>query len=99
MSRSNSSSFPPTIDTNSYVYDRVQRIEVFHEIPEHFTEVGSMDGWRMMARREAYDQLFDQVAADQLFTVECRPVEKEETSPDGKRHFYVGCELRYTRNK
>ena len=99
VAHSESSSFPPTIGTNSYVYDRVQRIEVFHEIPEQFTEVSNMDGWRRMVRAEAYSQLFDQISADQLFTVECRPLEKEESTPDGKRRLFVGCELRFTRNK
>ena len=98
VATTDSSAFPPTIGTNSYVYDRVQRIEVFHEIPEQFTELGNMDGWRVMARADAYKQLFDQVPADQLFTVECRPIEKEENR-DGKRRFFVGCELRFTRNK
>ena len=99
MSRSESTPSPPTISTNSYVFDRVERIEVFVDVPTQLTEVGSLDGWRSMARQEAYEKLFAQVSADELFTVECRPIEKNETSPDGKHHFSVGCELRFTRNK
>jgi len=90
---------PPVIGSADYVYDRVHRIEVFEEIPQQFVDVGSMDGWRQMVRAEAFKQLLDQIPCDQIVTIECRPLEKEETTPDDKRHFYVGCELRYTRSK
>lgn len=100
MHRSNQSpSQPPAIDSAAYVYDRVHRIEVFEEIPQQFADISNMDGWRQMVRAQAFQKLLDQVPCDQIVTIECRPLEKEETTPDDKRHFYVGCELRFTKTK
>ena len=89
----------PTIETAAYTFDRVHRIEVVQEVPDHLAELGCLDGWRAMARAEAFERLMQQVDVNASFTVECHFREGEEIAPDDRPRRVVICELRYAFNR
>jgi hypothetical protein len=88
----------PVIETAAYNFDRVQRIEVALEVPGHLAALGNLDGWRAMARAEAFERLMQEIDVNAAFTVECH-LREEKQFTDGRHISVVICELRYAFNR
>lgn len=86
----------PAIKSADYIYDHVQRIEVFLEVPPHSATTDSAGFYRIQARTEAFRELLNSVDVDRVLTVEYIARNKQEETADGVLRELVGCELRYT---
>jgi hypothetical protein len=86
----------PSLPTVTAQSATPKTIRVRETIPEHFTGVGSLDSWRMMARQEAFNLLFQQVKPTDVFRAQCFLSEAWERSETGiRKDLVIICDLDY----
>jgi hypothetical protein len=74
----------------------VQCIQIKEPVPAQFSELGSLDSWRLMARRTAYDALLQKLQPSDAFTTRFSLSEVWETDPMSfAKQLVIVCELHY----
>ena len=71
-------------------------IQVRETVPDHLARLGSLDAWRNMARRRAFDAMLERVQSNALVRAQCHLSEAwEKRTPSGERNLIIVCDLNY----
>ena len=71
-------------------------IQIRETVPDHFTSFGSLDAWRNMARRRAFDAMLERVKSHELVRAQCHLSEEwQQRSASGERNLIITCDLNY----
>jgi len=74
----------------------IKKIRVTEAVPEQLADMGFLDSWRQMARRSAFDEMMNQIGAEDTFTAKFQLRELWEPSPGGNgRRLSIVCEVEY----
>lgn len=71
-------------------------IQVSEIVPDYLTGFGSLDAWREMARRRAFETLLEQIDPLHIFRTQCHVSEQWRRSQSGEgRDLIITCALEY----
>ena len=71
-------------------------VRVRETVPEYFTNLGSLDAWRMMARQRAFETMFQQIKPTDIFQAQCFLSEAWENTASGVgKDLIIVCDLNF----
>ena len=75
----------------------MHNIKVKEPVPEHFSELVSMDSWSLIARHTAFEAVLQKIEPRQAFTVKFALSELREPSSSGNgQQLSIVCDLQLT---